>query len=57
MRTSLGAIAEHIAATTGQPFTLEQQRSVGGGCINQGYCLAGSGQRYFVKLNRPNQRE
>ncbi|WP_099240186.1 fructosamine kinase family protein [Synechococcus sp. BDU 130192] len=55
MRTSLGAIAEHIAATTGQPFTLEQQRSVGGGCINQGYCLAGFGQRYFVKLNRPNQ--
>ncbi|MEB3225283.1 MAG: fructosamine kinase family protein [Synechococcus sp.] len=57
MSISLATIAAHIAATTGQPFSVEQQRPVGGGCINQGYCLRGSGQQYFVKLNRPNQTE
>jgi fructosamine-3-kinase len=54
---SFSAIADHIAATTGQPFVIENQRSVGGGCINQGYKLSGSGRSYFVKLNRPNQTE
>lgn len=54
---SFSAIAEHIAATTGQAFVVEDQRSVGGGCINQGYRLSGSGQCYFVKLNRPNQTD
>lgn len=52
---NFSAIAAHIAATTGQRFTIEQQRSVGGGCINQGYQFIGNGQQYFVKLNRPNQ--
>ncbi|BAW95378.1 fructoseamine 3-kinase family, phosophotransferase [[Synechococcus] sp. NIES-970] len=55
MRNSFEAIAAQIATTTGHPFAIEQQRSVGGGCINQGYCLQGDGQQYFVKLNQPNQ--
>ncbi|MBV5259653.1 fructosamine kinase family protein [Synechococcus moorigangaii CMS01] len=57
MRTSLEAIATHISETTGRTFAIEQQRSVGGGCINQGFCLQGADQQYFVKLNRPNQTE
>ena len=50
-------IAGHIASVTGREFTIEKQRSVGGGCINEGYRIDGLGQTYFVKLNRPNQSE
>lgn len=49
------AIAAHISQVTGQPFILEKRQSVGGGCINQGYQLQGSGQTYFVKLNQASQ--
>lgn len=45
------AIGQHIAVTTGRPFQVEAQRLAGGGSINTGYVLEGSGQRYFVKLN------
>jgi fructosamine-3-kinase len=45
-------IAKHIAQTTGTPFHLENQRSVSGGCINQGYQISSKNQTYFVKLNR-----
>ncbi|MFM1841282.1 MAG: hypothetical protein RLZZ490_13 [Cyanobacteriota bacterium] len=50
------AIACQISQTTGQPFTVEQRRSVSGGCINQGYGLMGDGQKYFVKINQAHQR-
>ncbi len=50
-------IANHIATVRGREFIIENQRSVSGGCINDGYCISGSGQKYFVKLNRPNQSE
>lgn len=47
------AIAERIAAATGKPFTVREQRSVGGGCINQTARLESEqGERYFVKFNR-----
>jgi hypothetical protein len=49
------AIARQISQVTGQPFTVEQRRSVSGGCINQGYCLIGNGQTYFVKINQAHQ--
>lgn len=57
MNSSWQSIAEHIAATTHTQFVIESQRSVSGGCINQGYAITGAGITYFVKLNRPNQTE
>ena len=44
-------IAEQISAASGQPFAMERQQSVGGGCINAAYRIEGSGLRYFVKMN------
>jgi len=56
METSLWtAIARQISQVRGQPFTIQQRRSVSGGCINQGYCLLGEQQKYFVKINQANQ--
>ncbi len=49
------SIAQHISNATQSDFSIEQQRSVRGGCINQGYCLIGSETRYFVKLNQAAQ--
>ncbi|AFY39632.1 Fructosamine/Ketosamine-3-kinase [[Leptolyngbya] sp. PCC 7376] len=57
MSTFWREISDHITAITGHEFELEKQRSVGGGCINEGYQIEGSSQRYFVKLNRPNHSE
>lgn len=45
-------IAAAITQATKQSFTIENTRSVGGGCINQGYQLQGNNQKYFVKLNQ-----
>ncbi|NIP73255.1 MAG: fructosamine kinase family protein [Gammaproteobacteria bacterium] len=44
-------IASAIASATGEPFTVQAQRAVGGGCINQAYRLSGDGREYFVKTN------
>ena len=44
-------ISAHISTATGKPFTVESQRSVGGGCINDA-CVVGNGDvSYFVKTN------
>jgi fructosamine-3-kinase len=48
-------ITDAIAVHTGRPFVLEQRLPVSGGCINQGYCLQGQGQAYFVKINQSHQ--
>lgn len=48
-------IATHIGQVTGQPFAARDRRSVGGGCINQGYRLADGDRAYFVKLNQASQ--
>lgn len=45
------AIAEHISRATGTPFTIQEQHSVGGGCINQAYGISDGTQSYFIKLN------
>jgi fructosamine-3-kinase len=45
-------IIDHITKSTGQPFRMNDSRSVGGGCINQSYVLLGN-RTYFVKLNQP----
>ncbi|MEB3294678.1 MAG: fructosamine kinase family protein [Synechococcales bacterium] len=49
-------MSDRLQQVTGQPFILRDRRSVGGGCINQGYQLRGADDRcYFVKLNRAEQ--
>jgi fructosamine-3-kinase len=52
MREIWTTIAQHISHSVGQPFQVVDARPVGGGCINQGYCLVDVNQRMFVKLNR-----
>jgi fructosamine-3-kinase len=48
-------IAERISEITGEKFVVENCRSVGGGCINQGYAISNSNRTYFVKLNEASQ--
>ena len=45
-------IAEHVSQVTKEPFEVKQRRSVGGGCINQGYAVSNGAVTYFVKLNQ-----
>jgi fructosamine-3-kinase len=48
-------ISQHISNTIGQTFAVKEQRSIGGGCINQGYKISDGSQTFFVKLNRADQ--
>jgi fructosamine-3-kinase len=48
-------IATQITQATGTPFTIANPRSIGGGCINQGYKLGDGNRTYFVKLNQASQ--
>ena len=48
------AIAACIARATGEPFSIDQAKPVGGGCINQGFHLQGGRREFFVKLNAPS---
>jgi len=50
-------IAAHIEKVTQKPFAVSDRRSVGGGCINQGYRVSNGDRSYFVKLNRATQVE
>ena len=50
-------IATHISKVTDEPFEIKNRRSVGGGCINQGYAVSGDTSTYFVKLNHATQVE
>lgn len=50
-------IAKQISEVTGEKFERSDRRSVGGGCINQGYCLLDGDRAYFVKLNRAAEIE
>jgi len=45
------ALSRHISTVTGQPFVIQAQKALSGGCINSAYRLQGKGQVYFVKLN------
>ncbi len=45
-------ISARIGAATGEPFSSETARSVGGGCINSAYLLEDHSTQYFVKTNR-----
>jgi len=44
-------ISAQISAATNTLFKVKESRSIGGGCINQAYCITDGAQRYFVKLN------
>ncbi|ACC82003.1 fructosamine kinase [Nostoc punctiforme PCC 73102] len=48
-------IDTHISQVTGEKFQSQQRRSVGGGCINQGYAVSNGEITYFVKLNLASQ--
>lgn len=45
-------IDTHISQVTGKKFQTQKRRSVGGGCINQGYFISDGQCSYFVKINR-----
>jgi fructosamine-3-kinase len=50
------SIAQQIQAVTGNPFRLSDRVSVGGGCINQAFCITDDAQqRYFVKVNQASK--
>lgn len=46
------AIAAQITHYTNQIFTPKNITPVGGGCINQTYCIRDIDQQFFVKLNK-----
>ncbi|MEG4320255.1 MULTISPECIES: fructosamine kinase family protein [unclassified Microcoleus] len=48
-------IAAHISETTGETFSIDNRRSVSGGCINQGYAIGSSARSYFAKINQASQ--
>ncbi|WP_413168358.1 fructosamine kinase family protein [Capilliphycus salinus ALCB114379] len=48
-------IAEQIGQATGEKFQVSDSRSVGGGCINQGYRLTDGDRSYFIKLNKASE--
>ncbi|GBF79918.1 fructosamine kinase family protein [Aphanothece sacrum] len=50
-------ITEHISQVTVEDFKLKNQRSVSGGCINQGYSITNNKVTYFVKINQASQIE
>jgi fructosamine-3-kinase len=50
-------IAQAISQDTGQKFAIANTKSVGGGCINQGYQVSSQARTYFVKLNDASQVE
>ncbi|SEQ78392.1 Fructosamine-3-kinase [Nitrosomonas sp. Nm51] len=48
---NLTDIARHITEATQQPFEPKKTITVGGGCINQAFCVADDKRRFFVKIN------
>lgn len=44
-------IEQAVTTATGEAFVLDQQTSIGGGCINTAMKISGSGRELFVKLN------
>lgn len=48
-------IAEDISRATGQPFEIQDRRSLAGGSINQALRLSDGDREYFIKTNRAAQ--
>ena len=55
MAQALAAIAQHISQVTGQPFELQSQQSIGGGCINQATKVSDGQRAFFVKTNQASE--
>lgn len=51
------AIARAVSDATGMTFRIERHTPAGGGSINETGLIEGSGQRYFLKLNRPERAD
>jgi len=51
----LNDIEQNISQSTDQPFVVDNQGTIGGGCINTAMKLSGSGRSYFLKLNNANR--
>jgi fructosamine-3-kinase len=49
------AVGQHIQSARKIPFSVDNRRSVSGGSINQAFCIRGSQQQYFVKLNQASK--
>lgn len=47
-------ISAQISVVTNAHFTVKESRPIGGGCINQTYCITDGAQRFFAKLNTPD---
>jgi fructosamine-3-kinase len=45
-------IGRQITVATNFDFKVREARVIGGGCINQAYCVTDGKQRYFIKLNK-----
>ncbi len=45
-------VAAQISRHTGQAFAPESLTPIGGGCINQTFCIRDHERQYFVKLNK-----
>ncbi|MGB3298549.1 MAG: fructosamine kinase family protein [Phormidesmis sp.] len=48
-------IAQHITKTTGEPFAVNNQRAIGGGCINQAVRVSDQQRSFLVKTNQASQ--
>ncbi len=44
-------ITDQIRQSTGNQFSPTSPTGIGGGCVNQAYCLSAKDQTYFVKIN------
>ncbi|MBC2606768.1 fructosamine kinase family protein [Pelagicoccus albus] len=54
MEEDKARIEAAISEQLGTIFQIESQKALGGGCINDAYCLQGDGHRFFLKSNRPD---
>jgi len=45
-------VANRISQATSKTFQIENEKSIGGGCINSTSLIEGCGEKYFVKTNR-----
>lgn len=50
-------LARAIGEALGEPFSIDNSSSIGGGCISSASRIEGNGQRYFVKFNRADLLE
>ena len=50
-------IEQHIQDIIGGRFSVEKAQALAGGCINTCWAIEGNGQRFFIKLNRPDMSD